>query len=90
MFKLLTPLAIAALAVISIAPQSQAFPINLNSIILKQSSPDAPPRVIVNLGVPQPAYRDDYRWQRESRSHRYSDDRAQRRGDDRDEYRRNR
>jgi hypothetical protein len=90
MFKLLTPLAIAALAVISIAPQSQALPINLDSIILKQSSPDAPPRVIVNLGVPQPAYRGDDRWQRESRSHRYGYDRAERRGDERGEYRRNR
>ena len=97
MFKLIAPIAIAALAVISIAPQSQAFPINLNSIILK-SSPDSQPRLIVNLGVPQSSYRGDDRWHREAdrsserdaRSHRYGDERQNHRDENWGQYRRDR
>ena len=55
MLKFLTPLALAALTVISIAPQSQAFPIDINSIFIGQSRRDAQPRIVVKVGG-QPDY----------------------------------
>jgi catalase len=52
MLKLITPVALGLLTVLAIAPKSQAIPINLNSLYFEQSSRDAQPRVIVNLGIP--------------------------------------
>jgi catalase len=51
MLKLITPVALGLLTVLSIAPKSEAIPINLNSIYFEQSSRDVQPRVIVNLGI---------------------------------------
>jgi hypothetical protein len=85
MSKFLTPLALAALTVISIAPQSQAFPIDINSIFIGQSRQDAQPRIVVKVGgQPEysrhgesPRYRDRdsnrRRYDTYSQSDRYSD-----------------
>ncbi len=72
MLKFLTPLALAALTVVAIAPQSQAFPIDINSIFIGQSSRDAQPRIVVKLGG-QPDYGN--RWE----SQRYRQQEADRR-----------
>ncbi|WP_373543032.1 hypothetical protein [Chamaesiphon sp.] len=69
MLKFLTPLALAALTAISIAPQAQAFPINIDSISIGQSSRSNQPRIVVKIGG-QPEYSN--RWKSHYR-HRESD-----------------
>jgi catalase len=64
MLKFIAPLAIAALTVLSIAPKSQAIPININSILFEQSSRDSQPRIVVKLGG-QPQYSN--RWEAQRR-----------------------
>jgi hypothetical protein len=63
MLKFITPLAIAALTVISIVPKSAAFPINLDSIFIGQSHGDDRPRVVVKIGG-QPEYSNRWEGQR--------------------------
>jgi hypothetical protein len=66
MLKLITPIALATIAVLSIAPKSQAIPINLNSIFIGQNRDgDTRVRAVVQLGN-QPEYAN--RWQ--GRRHR--------------------
>jgi hypothetical protein len=59
MLKLIAPIAISLLTVISIAPKSEAIPINLNSISFEQSGKSAP-RVIVNIGTQAQSNHRDY------------------------------
>jgi hypothetical protein len=101
MLKLIAPIALATLTVLSIAPKSQAIPINLNSIFIGQNRDgDTRVRAVVQLGA-QPEYTN--RW--EDRRHReweirrereaerrrqrayYHRDRYEDRGDYRGEYR---
>ncbi|WP_310486552.1 hypothetical protein, partial [Chamaesiphon sp. VAR_69_metabat_338] len=64
MLKLITPLALAAIAVLSIAPKSQAIPINLNSIFIGQDRyGDTRVRAVVQVGA-QPEYGNRGDWQR--------------------------
>ena len=101
MLKLITPIALAALTVLSIAPKSQAIPINLNSIFIGQNRDgDTRVRAVVQLGA-QPNYGNRWDWQRhreieiqrereaERRRHRafYHRDRDEDRGDYSGEYR---
>jgi hypothetical protein len=69
MLKIITPIAIAALTVLSIAPQSQAIPINLESIYIGPRW-DGSTKVKAVIGVgTQPEYsnrwegRDRREWQ---------------------------
>lgn len=71
MLKFLTLLALAV-TVVSIAPQSQAFPIDINSIFIGQSHRDAQPRIVVKVGG-QPDY------YRRGESQRYRDRESDRR-----------
>ncbi len=59
MLKLITPVAIGLLTVLSIAPKSEAIPINLNSISFEQSG-NSTPRVIVNVGTQQQSSHREY------------------------------
>jgi hypothetical protein len=101
MLKLITPIVLAAVTVLSIAPKSQAIPINLNSIFIGQDrSGDTRVRAVVQLGA-QPDYSNRWDWQRhreveiqrereaERRRNRsyYHRDRYEDRGDYRGEYR---
>jgi hypothetical protein len=61
MLKLIAPIALAALTVLSIAPQSQAIPINLESIYIRPRA-DGTTRVKAVIGVgTQPEYSN--RWE---------------------------
>jgi hypothetical protein len=56
MLKFITPLALAAITVISIAPKSQAIPINLNSIYIGQNRDgDTRVKAVIQVGD-QPDY----------------------------------
>jgi hypothetical protein len=59
MLKLITPIAIAVLTTITIAPKSEAIPINLNSISFEQSG-NSTPRVVVNVGTQTQSNHRDY------------------------------
>lgn len=64
MLKLITPIALAAITVLSIAPKSQAIPINLNSIFIGQDRHgDTRVRAVVQVGS-QPDYGNRWDWQR--------------------------
>jgi hypothetical protein len=104
MLKLITPIALAALTVLSIAPKSQAIPINLNSIFIGQNRDgDTRVRAVVQLGA-QPQYANRWEDRRhreweiqrereaERRRHRsfYHRDRDEDRGEYRGEYRHDR
>jgi hypothetical protein len=104
MLKLITPLAIAALSVISIAPKSQAIPINLNSIFIGQQGGDTRVKAVIQLGSQSEYYprweaqrQSEWTQQRERpaerRHHRYysrQDSRQDRDSDYRGAYRRDR
>jgi hypothetical protein len=61
MLKIITPIAIAALTVLSIAPQSQAIPINLESILIRPRA-DGTTKVKAVIGIgTQPDY--SSRWE---------------------------
>jgi hypothetical protein len=64
MLKLITPIALAALTVLSIAPKSEAIPINLNSIFIGQDRyGDTRVRAVVQVGA-QPEYANRWDWRR--------------------------
>jgi hypothetical protein len=57
MLKLITPIAIGLLTVISIAPKSEAIPINLNSVSFGIPGGDSHSQVVIKIGG-QPDYAD--------------------------------
>lgn len=64
MLKLITPIALAALTVLSIAPKSEAIPINLNSLFIGQDRyGETRVKAVVQVGA-QPEYANRGDWQR--------------------------